>query len=89
MTGYRATENEEETAGTREEDRLRTGLKHELQFQREREEREELPASNALQHAEIVPVETKTTKLFFVRCTLIATDPETYERIEFLAKTLL
>ncbi|XP_046632783.1 uncharacterized protein LOC124312311 [Daphnia pulicaria] len=63
MTDYRATENEEETADRREEDRLRTELQREHQFEREREE-EELRARNALQHAEIVPVETADHEAF-------------------------
>ncbi|EFX62026.1 hypothetical protein DAPPUDRAFT_120618, partial [Daphnia pulex] len=63
MAGYRATENEEETADRREEDRLRTELQREHQFEREREE-EELRARNALQHAEIVPVETADHEAF-------------------------
>lgn len=63
MFDYRATENEEETADRREKDRLQTELQREHQFQREREE-EELRARNALQHAEIVPVETTEREAF-------------------------
>ncbi|EFX64388.1 hypothetical protein DAPPUDRAFT_266503 [Daphnia pulex] len=51
------------TADRREEDRLRTELQREHQFEREREE-EELRARNALQHAEIVPVETADHEAF-------------------------
>ncbi|EFX64444.1 hypothetical protein DAPPUDRAFT_334184 [Daphnia pulex] len=58
MADYRATENEEETAMRREEDRLRTELRRELEEQREREN-EELRARDALDHGEINPIENE------------------------------
>ncbi|EFX68722.1 LOW QUALITY PROTEIN: hypothetical protein DAPPUDRAFT_259660 [Daphnia pulex] len=58
MADYRATENEEEAAARREENRCRMELRRELEEQREREN-EELRARDALDHGEIVPIENE------------------------------
>ncbi|XP_046655037.1 uncharacterized protein LOC124348808 [Daphnia pulicaria] len=58
MADYRATENEEEAAARREENRCRMELRRELEDQREREN-EELRARDALDHGEIIPIENE------------------------------
>jgi len=58
MAYYRATENEEETSVRREENRFRMEILRELEEQRERED-EELRVRNALEHGDIVPIETE------------------------------
>ena len=56
MTDFREAENEEESEERREENRLRM---QRLRLERQLQEEDELRASNAAEHVDIVPLETR------------------------------